>query len=506
MSNETGTNNNIIKNNKYETTFEENTIKSLKNEIMILKMENSLLRKKISKIKSMEKELNDAKEYIKFLNNERKELMLKQNEEIKKYKIENQKLLNDKDFHDLNYKKRLIIFEQKTGKVHELELENEVYKEELNDLKEQNKKLGESTNIKIRELEHMNKMKFKALKKEMLKNLTESKEKMLELNLERLDIDTKLIHMKNNELIKDIDEQNKSMKKLINEKKNLKIKLLDLENQKEIDEKIKLELAYKLNTKKNNSLDVNLFNKKNINKNKNRLNFKKTLFINNTKNKFLDSNIFNEIKTIKHNNIESYTTKKNSYNTESLINSSSRPKYKHIIAEKNREIENLNIKLDNLKNRFSYFNNKYKRLYKFLDDCLNDFFWEIKGETNYNINYDKIKKFNFEGFNSKEKYAILVLVMNHLLPIITFNFYSNCNLGTNIFTTNINIYNNDFNKVDKFLNNDTLKKSFLGKNNKIQKDLYIKKETLLNGTIPVLRKKDIEINNILKEDKYKFIL
>ena len=137
---------------------------------------------------------------------------------------------------------------------------------------------------------------------------------------------------------------------------------------------------------------------------------------------------------------------------------------------------------------------------------MNDFFWEIKGETNYNINYDKIKKFNFEGFNSKEKYAILVLVMNHLLPIITFNFYSNCNLGTNIFTTNINIYNNDFNKVDKFLNNDTLKKSFLGKNNKIQKDLYIKKETLLNGTIPVLRKKDIEINNILKEDKYKFIL
>ena len=117
MSNETGTNNNIIKNNKYETKFEENTIKSLKNEIMILKMENSLLRKKISKIKSMEKELNDAKEYIKFLNNERKELMLKQNEEIKKYKIENQKLSNDKDFHDLNYKKRLIIFEQKTGKV-----------------------------------------------------------------------------------------------------------------------------------------------------------------------------------------------------------------------------------------------------------------------------------------------------------------------------------------------------------------------------------------------------
>jgi hypothetical protein len=98
--------------------------------------------------------------------------------------------------------------------------------------------------------------------------------------------------------------------------------------------------------------------------------------------------------------------------------------------------------------------------------------------------------------------------MNHLLPIITFNFNSNCNLGNNIFKTNINIFDKTFNKTYKHLNEKILYNSFLGKNNKIQKDLYMKNDILFNGSIPVLRKSvDKVINNYkLKDDKYKLIL
>ena len=99
--------------------------------------------------------------------------------------------------------------------------------------------------------------------------------------------------------------------------------------------------------------------------------------------------------------------------------------------------------------------------------------------------------------------------MNYLLPLITFNFNSNCNLGKNVFKTKINIFDKNFNKTEKHLNDDILKKSFFGKNNKLQKDLFIKTNVLFDGTIPVLRKKDIssyDTNNKIKNDKFKLVI
>ena len=189
----------------------------------------------------------------------------------------------------------------------------------------------------------------------------------------------------------------------------------------------------------------------------------------------------------------------------------SKIKYNQIISQKNFEIKNLYLKLDNLNNRISFFFDKYKKLYNFLEECLNTFFWELKSENNFNINYEELTKFNFAELTKREKYSVLILLMNHLIPIITFNFNSNCNLGNNIFSTNINIFDKTFNKTYKHLNDEVLKKSFYGKNNKLQKDLFIKKDVLFNGSIPVLRKSSNilylnDSSNKLKDDKYKFVL
>ena len=202
------------------------------------------------------------------------------------------------------------------------------------------------------------------------------------------------------------------------------------------------------------------------------------------------------------------TTKKEKIFDESFMLDKPKINFKHIIDRKNFEIENLNLKIDNLKNRISFFINKYKKLYEFLEECLNTFFSELKGESNYKINYEDLIKLNFSKLTKKEKYGVLVLLMNHLIPIITFNFNSNCNLGNYIFTTNINIFDKNFNKTNKHLNDDILKKSFIGKNNKLQKDLFIKNDALFNGTIPVLRKSDNSLfeNNKLKNDKFKLVL
>ena len=530
------------KTNMNNISQEEIKVEKLKEEIIKLKYENEKLKKKLLKSKDNEIELNKANEYILQLIEEKKELMNKQIEEIKKYKTEMQKILNEKDFNKLNYDKRLIIFEQKMGKVNELELENEVFKEEVQDLKKKNKELEIETDNKIKELEVKNQLKFKIIKKKVMNHLTEAKENMIKYNIEHMDINSQLINYRNNKLAEKINIQNKGIKKLTDEKNKLKLKILELKTQKETNKKIQIDLANKLNIKikeqNENSLDINLFNKKNKKKHKKYFSYRKNYFINNTKEKFLDSNIFNkreisldnkkedislknsEVKISKHKKYKSQnnTLSKTEYNSINIKSdyllddfSVSKIKYNQIISQKNFEIKNLYLKLDNLNNRISFFFDKYKKLYNFLEECLNTFFWELKSENNFNINYEELTKFNFAELTKREKYSVLILLMNHLIPIITFNFNSNCNLGNNIFSTNINIFDKTFNKTYKHLNDEVLKKSFYGKNNKLQKDLFIKKDVLFNGSIPVLRKSSNilylnDSSNKLKDDKYKFVL
>ena len=287
---------------KSEVNISQKEIKKddyLKEEIMKLKLENSKMRKKILEAKNIEKELIMAKQYIHELNKEKYEMIVKQNEEIKKYKVEIEKLMNEKDFTQINYNKRLIIFEQKMGKVNELEMENEVYKEELAELKEKNKKLEGTVDAKLEELEIKNQFKFKSLKNRVMKTLSETKENMNKLNVKNLDLKTKLIYLQNDKLNKDVEVQNKGIKKLINEKNELKLKLLDLENQNKINQKVHINLTNKLKSKEkskektedNNCIDINLFNKRNK-KRKNKQ--KQASLIKDNKEKFLDSHIFNE--------------------------------------------------------------------------------------------------------------------------------------------------------------------------------------------------------------------
>ena len=255
------------KSNMNNISQEEIKIEKLKEEIIKIKYENEKLKKKLLKSKDNEIELNKANEYILQLIEEKKELMNKQIEEIKKYKTEMQKILNEKDFNKLNYDKRLIIFEQKMGKVNELELENEVFKEEVQDLKKKNKELEIETDNKIKELEVKNQLKFKIIKKKVMNHLTEAKENMIKYNIEHMDINSQLINYRNNKLAEKINIQNKGIKKLTDEKNKLKLKILELKTQKETNKKIQIDLANKLNIKikeqNENSLDINLFNKKN---------------------------------------------------------------------------------------------------------------------------------------------------------------------------------------------------------------------------------------------------
>jgi cell division protein FtsB len=463
------------------------------------------------------------------------------------------------------------------GMVHHIELENEVYKDEINDIKEKNKKLEDSVKNKIDELEIKNKINFGELKKKVMNDLNEAKRNILTLNMEHMDINGKIILFQNHKLLSQIEYQRQEIDLLRKENKELKFRIFNLEKEVDINEKVKEKLASKLSSKINKSM--NLFNKPStFNRYKQDLfNKTKKFIINNTnKEKLIESNIlnssstqydnnidlnltfnkmkinkikkyclkddegnhsdsnkndnyilqspdkskinnhisFNEIHTEKINKIKNSDdiinrkislTKKNENNC--IYNNEERKKKNKIIREQKYEIENLKLKVDNLKNKFSFYIDKYKGIYDFLDECINNFFSDIEDKNkNFLLRIDDIKRFNFENFTKEEKYSLLVLLVNHLLPLILYNFNSNCNIGNEIFSTNINIFNSTFDKRRNYLNDNTLKKAFFKKNNKLQKELFLKDNTFNNGSIPVLRKKNISLDLKIKDDKYKLVV
>ena len=587
-----------LRNYYFENT---NDINILKEELLELKFENSKLKEKENSTENLRKKLRDANDKINYLETKIEKLIKDHNNEKIKNNTKMRNILLEKDFQELTFNKRSIIYDQKLNKVRDLEMENEVYRDELSVLKDKNKKLEESVNIKKKELVLENKMKFNKIKNKVLKDLMDAKKNILTLNSEKKDINANIIILQNKKLLEQIEFQKKEIDKFTKENKELKLKIINLEKGIEINEKVKMKLASKLIYKNNKS--INLFNKSNlfskykkraltinnknsiIDNNKNDETFMKSYILNTTSTNMeqYNNNILNaeklnkdiihkiNIDSILNNdsnnnypssnctiskiendkiNLLNSEKKHNSNDYQDTLNKENNLKnnsvehkksisinreqnyikefitksdkilnfhtqnnyYAHrnknqIIDEKNNEISILKAKIDNLKNKLNFYGNRYKKIYDFLEECLNDFFLDIKEKgKNFSLNIEEIKKCNFENFNREDKYSILVLLMNKLLPFVINNFNSNFNLGDTIFKTNINIHDRNFNKKINYINDNTLRKAFLRKNNKLQKELFIKNNTFSNGSIPVLRNKNISPDPRIKEDKYRLLV
>ena len=184
-------------------------------------------------------------------------------------------------------------------------------------------------------------------------------------------------------------------------------------------------------------------------------------------------------------------------------------KYNKIIKDKNDQIENLKIKIDNLNHKINLNFDKYKGLFLFLDECLNEFFndEEIQNIKNVNINMESIKKFDFNDFNKEEKYSIFVLLMNYLKPLLNFNYKTNV-FGNSLFKTNINIIGKKYNSAKKnYLNNDYLKKACSSRNNRMLNKFF--SDNINNNicfSIPNLREKFSPDNYKLLNDRFKTLV
>lgn len=402
------------KNLQYTILLKDNEIESLKAEnlkrkqnIIALQTETSNLRNVCSNKHLIEKKLqkslvkneNQQKEINK-LNNELLNIQNKFNEEKKD--LEN--FYNAK----INQLNQVIVnYDQKIDFADRIIKDNRVLKTKINDLNIEKDNIIKNNINEMKKKELQNDLKFSKIKQKMIDNINKSHEQVLDINKQYLDITTKMILYENKKLILEKGILTEEIDKLKNRNKNLEDKLKELNNEIEIHKKVELSLS-----EKNKKLKLKL------------------------RGKGIDPTIEDEISCdsdsngAKINNLKKIQNGKlnNSNSDKSIIEE----KYAKIISlekqilelekklkQKNDEYSTFRDKYIFIKNLMQSYEEKYSNFYKYLDDCLDNFF--VTQQKNHNFDEQKIsliKNYDFSILSKEEKYSSIVILMNNLLPLI----------------------------------------------------------------------------------------
>ena len=491
-------------------------IKKLSEEINRLYLENSNLKKMYSINYSVQTQLKSAEETIQNLREENLKLMLAHKNKESELGKNIDKILLEKKKEKLLSDKYEALYMQKMLVANQIEMENKIYKDELEKMKKQMELNEDNAKDKITKLEIQNLVKYKTLKSKILNNLNETKTKLANLNLKFMDNTSRAMNLQNYQLIIELEEQKQENEQLVKENALLNKKLFEMKDDLDIHKKVELELAEKLKKlqSKNNS-DNNNTNT-NINTNSNKFAKTSTAFVPKQNNKINDdTNIIiqklKKIKTLNENeknrNLgnKKLSRKHNSYQrmNKTQFGNSFLPNksyfYRDIsdlsVVSKNSKIfsedrfnnnlndieltpdDNLLFKLKNVSNEKKYIN-----LYNFLEKCLDNFYSDIKSKMKkkniIKIDFESLRKLKFNEYSTKEQYILLILLMNHIIPLIYVYFNSNSNgdiLENNLFKTDLNL---NYTILNKIYGNPTniIKRSFITKDNKLSVELCMNKQ------------------------------
>ena len=475
-----------IKKKEYITNLEEEIKKLKKDYVHAYELENIIKGNK-QKIEQQDKEIEN-------LNNKINDIKKKNEEEKKQIEA---------NYQDEIHQLKVVIdtSAQKVEMANQLSNENQELIKEVDNLKTEQKNIIDKHIAENKQRDIKNQIKFSNLKNKMKEKIDQIQAKETELNVQYMDVSTKLTLLQNHQLLIQLEYQSQQLDEVTAKKEALEKKVFELTKDIEIHKEVELSLAEK-NKKlkneniklKNNNNSINLTtnnNSSNINKSlSNGVNSpndksQKNLAINITEedkssennHQVINTNSFNNISTTVENNgsssiINSLSNRMNVLNNnqytrmlnlekkvltleKKLMNSK---KEYNIIKDKNEYIEKI------LRN----YEKKYSGLFKFFEDCLDEFFndEELANNQEIFVNIDSIRKCDFSNLNKEEKYTTLIILMKYLMPLMDSSNVLNQSQGNNINNVNLKFYMANKNN---YADDPDLKKLNLPKKNKYGK-------------------------------------
>ena len=456
------------KNLQYTITLKDNEIDMLQKENAkkkeyIKELEGEIQKLKKDYIKAYELE-NTIKRNHKKIEQQEKEIENLHNQ------IKNQKLKNDEEkkqieqnFQDEIHQLKVVIesSSQKVEMANQLSNENQELLKEVDKLKIDQKNIIDKHIAENKQRDIKNQIKFSNLKNKMKEKIDQIQAKETELNVQYMDVSTKLTLLQNHQLLIQLEYQSQQLDEITAKKEALEKKVFELTKDIDIHKEVELSLAEKNKKLKNeinklkNNMGVNMNNNNNVS-NINNLNSSSSNVNNSTENKknknlvintnnninitteddkssennhpIINTNSFNNISTTVENNnsnsVNNNLSKMNLFNNSTytrmlnlekkvltlekkLMNSK---KEYNLIKDKNEYVEKI------LRN----YEKKYSGLFNFFEDCLEQFFndEELTNNQEIFVNIDSIRKCDFSNLNKEEKYSTLIILMKYLMPLM----------------------------------------------------------------------------------------
>jgi hypothetical protein len=375
----------------------ENKMKKLNEKLERLEEENHHLTEELKRIR---KEFKEEKENL-IIEYEDKMNKLKQNLELMNTKLEtvhNLERLSEKQINTIQELEGTIVVKDRT------------YREKL-----------DQKNLK-------NSMRFYNLKQKMMEDVETAQKNVDQLNIDQIDISSKLTMLQNHQLLVEMEFQTQQYKELNKkcdflEKQNFEI-LRDLEIHKLLEIKI-VEKNRDLN-RKIKELEGVISQHNGIGLEKINCNSENSCCYINTE---FNSRNFDSEKIHKSKNNE---TTLNNTKTDNNINFEEKSIHKNILLDKKlsklekrldkklKENELLSMKYNNISERLEKFEKNFKQIINLVENGLSILSQEesIKNKNEILINYNLLKEFNFDELSKEKKYAILCILLKNFNTIL----------------------------------------------------------------------------------------
>jgi hypothetical protein len=285
----------------------------------------------------------------------------------------------------------------------------------------------------------------------MKEKIDQIQAKETELNVQYMDVSTKLTLLQNHQLLIQLEYQSQQLDEITAKKEELEKRVFELTKDIEIHKEVEISLAEKNKKLKseNNKLkneNNNIINNSNFNSSLNQ-NSKKTsvpknknLKINITddekiseNNHNFNTNSYNNLSTVENNNTSIMNSNNINNNISSRTNLFNNNAYTRMMNLE-KKVLNLEKKLmaskkeyNSIKDRNEYvekilknYEKKYSGLFNFFEDCLEQFFndEELVNNQEIYVNIDSIRKCDFSNLNKEEKYTTLIIIMKYLMPLM----------------------------------------------------------------------------------------
>ena len=463
------------KNLNYTIVLRENEIEMLKKDneekgstILSLESEISNLRSACFASFKSEKDLKVYKSKFEAMEKEVERLTEELSNQQKKFEQE-KKAIENAHLTEVNRLKLINdSYHQKIEMVNQLVLDKELLTKQVQELLKEKADIIAKNDEKMRQKEVKNQIKFSNLKKKMMDNINQTQSKVTELNIQYMDVSTKLTLLQNHQLLIQLEYQSQQIDELTSKKEALEKKVFELSKDIEIHKEVELSLAEK--NKKLRADNASLKSKVNNNP---RSNISESIEGESGKEMIQNNTNISELKN--NNNFNVISLEKKIYNLEKKL------------SQKNKEYNSLKDNSEYIELRLKTYEQKYAGLFNFFEESLRLFFEdeEIKNNKEIYVNIEALQHGDFTIFTKEEKYSILVILMKYLLPLVNSNECSVNKSGMN----NINLkfhYASGGTNSRRYIDDMDMKKIISSKGNLKRKSMSSRRNNSVQNSIDSL--------------------